>query len=323
MAVHFHGLAQTSSVIRRIQRFLKDQAIDYQALARGIVTALPLAATFDIVIDRTNWQFGKCPVNFLVLSITLWGRQSVPLFWKALPKKGASSGQEQVDLLQRFIKVFGHQRIQSLTADREFISGQWLSFLHANKIPFYIRLRQDRLVEWEGNGEKPLKAFFQHLKQGEKRLLYKEIANLPMVVAGTRSPEGELVLIATNQLHLKAAQILNIYRRRWATETLFKATKTAGINFEDTHITDPTKLEKLMAIAAVAVTLCVCIGQTQEKLKPTPYKKTVQANLYSTFRRGFDALRRWLCHNMHLHEIITFFENLIITNHQQKLKNVV
>lgn len=79
MAVHFHGLAETSSTIRLIQRFLKEQVIDYKALAQGIMSVLSLPATFDIVIDRTNWQFGSCPVNFLVL--TLWGKQAISLFY--------------------------------------------------------------------------------------------------------------------------------------------------------------------------------------------------------------------------------------------------
>jgi len=35
-------------------------------------------------------------------------------------------------------------------------------------------------------------------------------------------------------------------------------------------------------------------GQRQEKIKPTIYKKTVKALLYSTFHRGFDLLRRGL-----------------------------
>ena len=45
---------------------------------------------------------------------------------------------------------------------------------------------------------------------------------------------------------------------------------------------------------AVATAICIRAGQWQEKIKPTIYKKTVKAPLYSTFRRGFDALRRWL-----------------------------
>jgi hypothetical protein len=258
-----------------------------------------------------------------VLSVTLWGKQAIPLFWKALPKKGASSGQEQCDLLQDFLDVFGHERIQSLTADREFISNKWLMFLQAYKIPFYIRLRQGRLVEWDGISGSPLEKFFDHLTPREKRLLYKEISSVPVAIAGTRSSEGDLVLVATNQTHLKVGKILDVYRRRWAAEPQFRNTKTAGINFEDTHVQVPEKLEKLMAITAVAIALCVCKGQEQEKLKPTPYKKTVRAHLYSTFRRGFDFLRKWLSKNMHLEDVRMLFDTFKTPFLRRSLKSVM
>jgi len=323
MATHFHGLADTSSVVRRIQRFLKEQVIDYKALAQGIMSVLPLPATFDLVIDRTNWQFGSCPVNFLVLSVTLWGKQAIPLLWKALPKKGASSGREQCDLVQVFLDVFGHERIQSLTADREFVSDKLLIFLHTHGIPFYIRLRQGRLVEWGGFSGSPLRGFFDHLRPQEKRLLHKAIASVPVVIAGTRSSQGDLVLVATNQIYLKTRKILNVYRRRWAVEPQFRNIKTAGINFEDTHIKAPEKLEKIMAITAITIALCVCNGQEQERLKPTPYKKTIRTCLYSTFRRGFDFLRKWLSKNMHLKEVTMLFDSLKSCISGPLLKTVV
>jgi hypothetical protein len=323
MATHFYGTAESLSVIRRIQRFLKEQVIDYLALARGIMSILPLPSSVDIVIDRTNWQFGSCPVNFLVLSVSLWGKQAIPLFWKALPKKGASCAQEQCDLLQSFMDVFGCARIQSLTADREFISNKWLAFLHAHSIPFYIRLRQDRTVDWDEVSKRPLSTFFSHLASKEKRLLHKDIAGLPLVIAGTRSCDGALVLVTTNQTHLKAANILNVYRRRWTCEPLFRNTKTAGLNLEDTHVKSPDKLEKLMAITAVAIALCVIEGQQQESRKATPYKQTVQAPLYSTFRRGFDALRKWLGKNGHIQETNSLLNPLKIPIINHHMKSVV
>ena len=66
------------------------------------------------------------------------GKQGIPLFWSVLPKKGSSSSSEQIELIQKFVDVFGADRIQSLMVDREFIGQTWLSFLYAHKIPFYV-----------------------------------------------------------------------------------------------------------------------------------------------------------------------------------------
>ena len=153
-------------------------------------------------------------------------------------------------------------------------------------------MKKNRLVAW-GEEDKPLAFFFQHLKSGERRLLYKEIKGRKLSLAGTRSQAGKLVIIMTNQLHHKEANILKIYTKRWTIECLFKNTKSNGFNLESTHVTYPDKLEKLMEVIAVATAIYIRTGQWQEKIKPILYKKTVKAPLYSTFRRGFDALRRW------------------------------
>ena len=293
MATAFSNQAQRDSIVRRIQRFLKEQIFDFQAIARSILTCFLLPHKMDLIIDRTNWQFGCTKINFLVLSVTIGG-QGIPLFWKALPKKGASSAQEQCDLLQVFVDTFGANRINTLMGDREFIGEKWVKFLAQNDIPFYVRFKENRLVDWGQREQKHLRYFFHHLTIGQTRFIYKELGGVSVVIAGARSKEGELVLVVSNQIHKKAPKILLSYRRRFIIETLFKNAKTSGFNFEDTHLKSPEKLEKLMAVVAVATALCVAAGKAQVTLKPTPYRSTVQASLYSVFRRGFDFLRQCL-----------------------------
>ncbi len=41
--------------------------------------------------------------------------------FQMLEKRGNSNQEERIDLLERFVKLFGHKCIRSLTADREFI----------------------------------------------------------------------------------------------------------------------------------------------------------------------------------------------------------
>jgi len=45
---------------------------------------------------------------------------------------------------------------------------------------------------------------------------------------------------------------LSKYKDRWQTETMFKALKSGGFNFEDTHLTDPQWIAKLIALVCVA-----------------------------------------------------------------------
>ena len=43
-----------------------------------------------------------------------------------LPKKGTSNTQERIDLVQRYINLFGRETIDCLLADREFVGERWI-----------------------------------------------------------------------------------------------------------------------------------------------------------------------------------------------------
>lgn len=42
------------------------------------------------------------------------------------------------------------------------------------------------------------------------------------------------------------------YKDRWQIETMFKAMKSSGFNFEKTHLTDLQRISMLMALVAIA-----------------------------------------------------------------------
>ncbi len=54
------------------------------------------------------------------------------------------------------------------------------------------------------------------------------------------------------------------------------------------------RVEKLMAVVGVALLLCFMVGRQEEVKSPTPFRKTVQSPVFSTFRRSFDYLRKLL-----------------------------
>lgn len=294
IAAAFGGEASITAVIRRIQRFYKKQIFDQATIARFIIHFMNLTGCkLHLAIDRTNWKFGETNINYLVLAVVFGKKCALPLFWKVLPKKGNSNTQERICLLQQFIDVFGADCIASLTADREFIGCDWFAFLCAKGIPFYIRIKENAMTDWGIHAQLHIKEFFKHLGVGETRMLYeKNIYGQKLAIAGTRSVEGELVLVCTNCENQRAKTILKIYLKRWSIETAFKAMKSKGVNLEDTHMTIPEHLCKLLGIIALANTLCTAMGIANQKT--IKFKKTVGTPLYSIFQWGFILLRRLL-----------------------------
>lgn len=291
ISAHFQDLTSLEGRIQRIYRFFANQEINYPDMARLILHCLNLQdSPLELVLDRTNWNFGKTPINYLVLAVNVKGFGAVPLLWTELSKKGNSHTSERIDLLDALFKLLPNLRIRSLTADREFVGEHWIDYLMKNKIPFYIRIKGNRLVDWSGQ-KIPVSRFFDHLVIGAKpRKLYKILDGYDLTLAGTRSKDGELVIILTNT-NRSPNKVLNIYKTRWKIECLFKNLKHNGFNLEETRMTIPERLEKLMAVCAFAVALCVNAGIAKNKVCPIPYKKTVKSYLYSFFQYGLNFIR--------------------------------
>lgn len=72
--------------------------------------------------------------------------------------RGNSDQKERTDLLKRFIRLFGLQAIEFITADREFIGARWWQFLIEHKRSFFIRMRDNMKITLPHKGE--VKAFW-------------------------------------------------------------------------------------------------------------------------------------------------------------------
>lgn len=265
---------------------------------------------FDLCLDRTNWKFGDKDINYLVLSWRINKKISLSLLFVDLDKAGNSNTAERLDLLKEFDEVFGFPRIKSLMADREFIGQKWFKMLEEHKIPYFIRMKDNTLLPW---GSNPIhaKQFFHHLSAGQTRLIAKEMYGGSVYFAGTLSKSGGLVIIMTNQ-KFKATHILAKYRERWSIEELFRKLKTSGFNWENTHMTDSTRLVSLLIILSFGLLIAFLMGQDHK----IPWKKTLGCPLYSVFRQGLILLHHLMAQS--LSKAIDTILNLLL-----RAKNVI
>jgi len=141
--------ALPDSTYRRIQRFIHDIRLDPKLLAPFILRLVGIKAPYTLIMDRTNWEFGKAKINFLMLSV-LGNGWSIPHLWLLLPKKGNSNEEERIELMNRFMSIFGQGVIYNLLADRESIGDTWIKYLIGLMIPFDNRIRANMKVESKG-----------------------------------------------------------------------------------------------------------------------------------------------------------------------------
>ena len=277
LASAFDSHASTSSSLRRIQRFMADYILDADLIARLIFRLLPHKPPFRLAMDRTNWKFGQQNINVLVIAVVYQG-VAFPLLFKLLPKFGNSNTSERIELVERYIRLFGRETLECLTADREFVGERWIKYLNDRKIRYHIRIRENFWVLQPHNG-KQVKAswMFADLPMNgcrvNHRIVYlnNQLCYLSASKGKGKDGRPELQIIISFN---KPEEALEVYKERWQIETAFRALKTSGFNIEDTHLSDIERIEKLFALVLVAFTWAYLVGDFLDKyIKPIPIKK--------------------------------------------------
>jgi hypothetical protein len=127
-------------------------------------------------------------------------------------------------------------------------------------ISFAIRIRNNTVTTNSRGLEVDINTLFYDLKEGETRVLQdkRKVWRQKVYLSALRLTDGELLIVATDTL---MDNPFSLYGKRWEIETLFGCFKTKGFNFEDTHITQLDRIEKLIALLTVAFCWAHKIGE--------------------------------------------------------------
>lgn len=258
---------ERDSNLRRLQRFLALYPLQLDLIARVIFALLPVKTGLVLTMDRTNWKFGEVNINILMLGVTHKGI-AYPLLFSMLDKRGNSNWQERTKLIDRFIRLFGKECIDSLVADREFVGKEWVEYLNNMRIRYYLRIKQNFWLRNPKSCE-DVRAWhlFHGLKLGQERhydklfLLKGEYVYIAGALLKNSDGVPELqILICYN----KPENAVTTYKLRWQIETCFRAMKTAGFNMEDTHLRDIERIAWLTAVVCIALVWAYLVGEHKD-----------------------------------------------------------
>jgi Transposase DDE domain len=279
-----------------------------------------------LVLDRTNWEYGKSSKNILCIGAIYYGC-FIPLVWIDLNKKGNSNMGTRLALIKRLQSQWSAQvafPTIHLSGDREFIGDFWLRQLAQMGINFVIRIKSNRkCVVWSNNTIKKrsvkLKVLHKYLsKKGKNNceiVIYGDyIVNLLIVENTSPTPDEPFLYLLTNVEDFEQAK--KLYRMRWKIECCFKHLKSNGFELEKQAFTAPHKIEMLISILvliyAIAIYEGIIIHQCPEtKPKTKVYKvKDRQINSIekSVFRSGMTKLEQIIANTL---DFITYIELII------------
>lgn len=297
IALAFCGRAKSSSNYRRACRFFTNFSFDMSVIVSIVLRLFPLDDQYRLILDRTNWKWGKTPINILMLSVAYSGI-SIPLFWAVLDLEGNSSAKDRTSILRRALEAFGLEKIELLVADREFVGKEWFAWLVEKNIPFLIRVKKNFVGE--GIEERNLTPLGK-LYKGRKVINHPvNLWGHSLYVSAHRKRSAKEVMILASNCTLKDP--FRLYKKRWEIETLFGCLKTRGFRMEDTHITNPDKIEKLIFVLAIAFCWAYRTGDIQARAEPIPIKSHGR-KARSLFREGLDLIRKVILGGKNLKEL--------------------
>ena len=296
--------ATKESSYRRLQRFFKQFEICPSLIGKLLVSMLRAhhPGPWVLAIDRTNWQLGKAHINILIITVIL-GKVGFPVCWITLPKKtkkGNSKQSHRMKLARVLLKIVSIEEIESIVMDREFYGKEWLSWLKDKGIPYVLRIKANTHI----NGEKVglLLKRKQHFEKYQIFKAYEQNVYLSSKwLRKTSKSAKQRIIVISNAL--AGEEALKIYRMRWGIEIFFAHCKKNGFNLEDTHITNPKKMNKLLAIVAVAFGICYlkspmatqqCSGIAKRKSIFKDGMKEIQKMLMSHSKKEINKLLSWL-----------------------------
>ena len=96
------------------------------------------------------------------------------------------------------------------------------------------------------------------------------------------------MIVTTNRCPRSA---LSDYAKRWGIETLFGCFKTRGFCLESTHLQDPERLSRMIALLTIALCWAFRTGEWLAQQQPILIKSHGR-KAKSIFRHGLDHLRK-------------------------------
>jgi len=267
---------------KRVNRFLGNSRVETRMLAQGIFEAFaPEQGSVLVLADWTDVPNGK----LLVFALPCNGR-SVPFWVRVVPKHVSEGGllEAENDALQALETICRNRCGVVLVADRGFGNKRWLRAVRARGFHFVQRISSVFNVDTERHigGLKEL-----HLRRGKpvRDWGYGTIGDDEVIegrLITAYDPEAkEPWYLVTDLSDTAAQEVVDIYRRRWWIETLFRDGKNRdwGLGLAMVTLKDYRRYERLFYIVALGFIFLSAHGALAEA---EGFDRTLKANTRKT-----------------------------------------
>lgn len=252
--------AKRQSRIMRYSRFLQNKHVTveqyYLPFLKGLRLSLPPGP---VVLVMDGSQVGRGCMA-LVVSVLHQGR-ALPLAWLVVKgKKGHLSQALHVQLLEQVNRQIGFQHEVIFLGDGEFDGIGLLCALEQVGWQYVCRTAKNTRLQERGSDFSFADLLLlpgDYLEIEGVAFTHAGYAPLTAVAAWAVGYEEPLYLITNMELGEEA---LAYYRKRYGIETFFSDQKSRGFHLAHSHLSDPTRLHRLMIATCLGYIWLVCWG---------------------------------------------------------------
>lgn len=283
--------------IKRVERFLANANVEEESLARGIFEAFaPKDGPVPVVADWTDVPNAK----LLVFALPCNGR-SLPFFVRVVPKNAGDGRliQAENEALNALHGICRGRSGIIVVADRGFGNQRWGLHVDAQGFHFVQRLSCIFNVETEH----PIGALRElHLRRGKPvrdwgwGTIGDNEAIAGRLVTAYDPEAKEPWYLVTDLKDIRVQEVVDIYRRRWWIESLFRDKKNRdwGLGLATVHLNNYQRYERLFYTVALAFILLTAHGALAEA---QGFDRGLKANtrkvrVINLLRMGYHFIRK-------------------------------
>jgi hypothetical protein len=293
MSTQVPHLAKDSSIEMRMRRWVKNERIEIEAyfmpFARELLAGLT-ETTLVLAMDGSTLGRG-CMV--LMVGV-VYHKRALPLAWVVYKgKKGHAPAETHVAALEAVLPLIPHGADVVLLGDGEYDSVEMLAWVDTQTDWHVVaRTASDTQVysdgEWVSLHELCVPPGGL-ISLPEVRFTRQAFGPLHVIAWWDKDYDDPLYLVTNLEL---AEEACHFYKRRYRIETLFSDKKSRGFHINKSHLSEPTRLARLLIASSLAYIWMIYLGLSVIQAGCTDLIDRVDRTDKSLFRLGLD----WLHH---------------------------
>lgn len=255
--------AKYPSRVKQIQRFIKNKHISYEVHYLPFISLV--IASLGLTEFRLSIDSSKVGRNCLMLTIGLvYKKRVIPLVWMVYKgRKGHSSAEKQLALLEQVRNLLPEEATVILTGDAEFDGTTLISWIEAHPTWDYAcrtaknsQVRASKGLDWQaleqiapppGESRQVNHLYFTRQDVGPVNIAF--IWN---------EQEAEYIYLVSSAETLQETQ--RWYRRRFKIETLFADAKSRGFGLDKSGIRHAERMERFVIAVFLAYIWMIYLG---------------------------------------------------------------